>query len=49
MIDDYRIHYNFIREHGSLATTPAVKVWIDLDLGNKKLENLIKFASKNLV
>jgi transposase-like protein len=47
MIDAYRIHYNFVREHGSLATTPAIKAGIDLDLGQNKIENLIKLALKN--
>jgi len=46
LIDAYRIHYNFVREHGSLATTPAVRAGIDLDLGDNKIETLIKLASK---
>jgi len=46
LIDAYRIHYNFVREHGSLATTPALRAGIDLDLGENKIETLIKLASK---
>lgn len=48
MIDAYRIHYNFVREHGTLATTPAIKAGIDLDLGKNKIETLIRLASKRL-
>ena len=47
-IDAYRIHYNFIREHGSIKKTPAEKAGIRLDLGQNKIENLIKLASKNI-
>ncbi len=46
MIDAYRIHYNFVREHGSLVTTTAVRAGIDLDLGQNKLESLIRLALK---
>jgi len=46
LIDAYRIHYNFIREHGSIKQTPAEKAGIKLDLGQNKIENLIKMASK---
>ena len=47
LIDVYRIHYNFIREHGSIKKTPAEKAGIKLDLGQNKIENLIKLASKH--
>lgn len=46
LIDAYRIHYNFIREHGSIKKTPAEQAGIKLDLGNNKIESLIKMASK---
>jgi len=46
LIDAYRIHYNFIRNHGSIKQTPAEKAGIKLDLGQNKIENLIKLASK---
>ncbi len=45
-IDAFRIHYNFIREHGSIKKTPAEQAGIKLDLGDNKIENLIKIASK---
>jgi len=45
-IDAYRIHYNFVREHGSLKKTPAEQAGINLNLGENKIENLIKLASK---
>ena len=47
-IDVYRIHYNFIREHSSIKKTPAEKAGIKLELGQNKIENLIKLASKNI-
>ena len=46
MVDAFRIHYNFIREHGNIKQTPAEKTGIKLDLGQNKIENLIKLASK---
>jgi hypothetical protein len=46
-IDAFRIHYNFIREHGSIKKTPAEKAGIKLDLGQNKIESLIKLAMKN--
>jgi putative transposase len=45
-IDAFRIHYNFIREHGSIKKTPAEQAGIKLDLGQNKIKNLIKMASK---
>ena len=46
LIDAYRIHYNFVRNHGSLDKTPAEQAGIKLDLGQNKIESLIKMASK---
>ena len=46
LIDGYRIHYNFIREHGSIKKTPAEQAGIKIDLGQNKIENLIKLASR---
>ena len=48
LIDATRIHYNFIREHGSIKKTPAEQAGIKLDLGQNKIETLIKMASKHL-
>lgn len=48
LIDAYRIHYNFVRNHGSIQKTPAEQAGIKLDLGNNKIENLIKMASRNM-
>jgi putative transposase len=47
LIDAYRIHYNFIREHGSIKKTPAEQAGIKLDLGQNRIESLIKMASNN--
>jgi transposase-like protein len=48
-IDAYRIHYNFIREHSSIKKTPAEQAGVKLDLGQNKIENLIKLASKQQI
>ena len=45
-IDAFRIHYNFIREHDSIKSTPAEQTGIKLDLGQNKIKSLIKLASK---
>jgi hypothetical protein len=47
LIDAYRIHYNFVRNHGSIDQTPAEKAGIKLDLGQNKIETLIRLASRN--
>lgn len=44
LIDAYRIHYNFIRNHGSIGQTPAEQAGIKLNLGENKIESLIKLA-----
>ena len=46
LINAYRIHHNFIKEHGSIKKTPAEQAGIKLDLGKNKIENLIRLASK---
>lgn len=46
LIDAYRVHYNFVRGHGSIGKTPAEQAGIKLDLGQNKIENLIKLATK---
>lgn len=46
-IDAFRIHYNFVREHSGIKMTPAEKAGIKLDLGQNKIESLIKMALKN--
>ena len=40
----YIIH--FVREHESIKKTPAEKAGIKLDLGQNKIETLIKLASQ---
>jgi hypothetical protein len=45
LIDAYRIHYNFVREHGSIKQTPAEKAGIKLNLGQNKIADLIRLAS----
>lgn len=47
LIEAMRVHYNFVREHSSLGKTPAEQAGIKIELGNNKIENLIKMASKN--
>ncbi len=43
-IDAFRIHYYFVREHSAIKT-PAEQAGINLDIGQNKIENLIKLAS----
>jgi len=45
LIDAYRIHYNFIRKHGSIGKTPAEQAGIKLELGENRIEGLIRMAS----
>src|SRR2546426_1764080 len=40
-------HYNIIRDHSSIGKSPAEQAGIKLDLGENKIESLIKLASKN--
>lgn len=47
IIEAMRIHYNFCREHSKLGKTPAEQAGIKLDLGQNKIQNLIKLASTN--
>lgn len=46
LIDAYRVHYNFVREHGSIKKTPSEEAGIKLNLAQNKIESLIKIASK---
>ncbi|MDQ6864856.1 MAG: hypothetical protein M3044_13670 [Thermoproteota archaeon] len=34
-----------IREHSTIKTTPAAKAGIKLELGEKKIENLVRMAA----
>ena len=45
LIDVYRIHNNFITEHGSIKKTPADMCGIEVK-GNDKWKTLIQNASK---
>ena len=47
LIEAMRIHYNFVRKHSSLGKTPAEQAGIKLELGQNKIENLIKLATRN--
>jgi hypothetical protein len=49
LIDAMRIHYNFIRDHSSIKKNPAEQAGIKLKLGQNKIENLIRLASKNRI
>lgn len=46
LVEAIRIHYNFCREHSSLEKTPAEQAGIKLNLGQNKIEGLLKL-SKN--
>ena len=48
-IDAFRIHYNFIQEHGGIKKTPAEQAGIKLDLGQDKIENFIKLSLKKKI
>jgi hypothetical protein len=45
-IDTRKMCYNFVRKHESVKQTPAEKAGVNLELGNNKIENLIKLASR---
>lgn len=45
LINAYRIHYNFIHEHVKDKITPAEHAGIKLNLGENKIETLIKLAT----
>ncbi|MEX2193253.1 MAG: DDE-type integrase/transposase/recombinase [Nitrosarchaeum sp.] len=47
LIEAMRVHYNFVREHSSLKKTPAEQAGIKLELGQNKIEELIRLASKH--
>lgn len=47
VVDAMRINYNFGREHSTIKKTPAEKAGIKLQLGENKIEKLIRLAAKN--
>lgn len=47
LINAYRIHYNFVRNCIGINMTPAKKAGIKLNLGENKIESLIKLANLN--
>ena len=44
VVDAIRINYNFVRGHSTIGKTPAEKAGIKLNLGENKIENLIRLA-----
>lgn len=46
LIDAMRVHYNFVRTHGSMEGTPAEQAGIKLELGTNKIEALLRLASR---
>lgn len=46
VIETIRIHYNFCRDHSKLGRTLAEAAGINLNLGQNKIETLIKLAFK---
>lgn len=46
-LDAMRINYNYVREHSTIGKTSAEKAGIKLNLGENKIENLIRLASKH--
>jgi hypothetical protein len=47
VVDAMRINYNFGREHSTIKKMPAEKACIKLQLGENKIEKLIRLAAKN--
>ena len=47
IVEAMRIHYNYCREHSQLGKTPAEQAGIKLELGNTRVESLIRMASKD--
>ena len=47
IIEAIRIHYNYCREHSILGKTPAEQSGIKLDLGENKMESLMRLAARN--
>lgn len=45
VVDAIRINYNFVRGHSTIGKTPAEKSGIKLNLGENKIENLIRLAA----
>lgn len=45
VVDAIRINYNFVRGHSTIGKTPAEKAGIKLNLGENKIENLIRLAA----
>ena len=46
-IETFRIHYNFVRQYGSIKKIPAEQAGIKIDLGQDKIETLIKLATRS--
>ncbi len=46
LVDAYRVYYNFIRVPSSMKKSPAEQAGIKIDLGQNKIENLLKHALK---
>jgi hypothetical protein len=46
LIDAYRVHYNFVRDHSATGKTPTGQAGIKLELDKNRIENLIKIASR---
>ncbi len=46
IVEAMRINYNFVREHSTLKKTPAEQAGIKLELGQNRIENLMKLAAK---
>jgi hypothetical protein len=45
VVEAMRINYNFVREHSTIHKTSAEKAGIKLNLGENKIENLIRLAA----
>jgi hypothetical protein len=46
IIEAMRINYNFLRVDSSIKKTPAEQAGINLDLGENRIQNLIRMAAK---
>jgi transposase-like protein len=49
VIEAMRIYYNYCREHSKLGKTPAEQAGVKLQLGENRIESLLRMASRDQV
>jgi|GEM_PF-1511150 len=47
MVEAMRVYYNTCREHSKLKVTPTEAAGLKIDLGQAKIESLIRLAARN--